>query len=217
VKGGGKGGWNARVHDERFPPMTRTVLVLLAIGVAVYVAAATLGKEAQKQLSIAVLAVEVAATAWLARAIVVEGDHIAKQHAMTAKQQKLSGFVALVERVQDENVVSARTKLFAAQRQNLLTEDSSKWPPTIREDAMLVARRYDELGMLVLGLSVFEDEDKTLLIKAWGPSVRDSWEAVRPLVKEQRDGLGLPNRWEHFQSLAELVPPRSNQNPRVQT
>ncbi len=148
-----------------------------------------------RTLELVVGLLDAGATAWLAWAIITEVQALIRQH-------KAEGFLTLLQRVQDPAVTSARERVLEAHRKGDTVMTPDQWRPELYQDGQLVARRYDELGILVLKV---QSVDVQLVIAVWGPSIRSTWEATVKLVEYQRSKYRDPGRWVHFQKLADLA------------
>jgi hypothetical protein len=142
------------------------------------------------RLVVAVL--EVAATAWLAYAIISEVEALIRQHRADA-------FAVLLRRIQDPLVREARRQLQVQRRAGNTGGNAAEWDDNLRSNAELAASRYDELGLLVLKVRSI---DRELVFPMWAPSIVTTWEAAKSLIVHQRLAYQDPWRFTHFEELA---------------
>ncbi len=96
------------------------------------------------------------------------------------------------EILQDENVRKARKRVF-----ELRSIKIDKLSDADEEQFGIVCHTYDSVGQMVR----YKLLRKDIILASWGPSIRNMWPIVDPLVKKYRKDFDADEYWDDFEWL----------------
>ena len=116
---------------------------------------------------------------------------------MLARQLRAQSFAEAYERIQDEDVRSARRVLYKLDETNVGFENWKTDDAKISA-AEKVCQRYDYFAKMVR----YKFLPKKLILRDWAWQVERLWRVVKPFVQSRRTVAGQGRLWEDFQWFA---------------
>lgn len=107
------------------------------------------------------------------------------------------------EILQDEKVRQARKTVFQLRQNGKCVEE---WGESDIINAEIVCHTYDAVGQMVRHKLL----KKRIIIDSWGPSLRNSWPILYPLIYKYRTEWGAPEFWDDYEWLAKEAIKTSN-------
>ena len=108
---------------------------------------------------------------------------------------KLSGFVTVIDILQEEQVRAARKLLV-----QLAEKPYADWTKEEKEQAELACRKFNAVGIMVRNKMI----DPKLLLADWSRAIVDTWEAAKPMTTDYRKQRGS-DTWKKFEYLYDLA------------
>ena len=128
-------------------------------------------------------------------AVVISAWFIVRQLIEMRRTTQAQSYSVAREILQDEKVRQARSEVFRLGREG---KDIGKWSREEIQKAEITCHTYDAVGQMVRHNLL----DKDIIVDSWGPSLRQSWPIVAPLVKKYRQDWDAPELWDDYEWLA---------------
>jgi len=123
---------------------------------------------------------------------------VARQLREMQKATRAQSYLAAVSILQTDKLRASRKRVFKLRATPL---------PWLEEDVEAgedVCQAYDVVSQMVR----YKLLDEDMVVDHWGPSLRDLWTIVSPLVHNLRTQHGDPQKWDDMEWLAKRVPAR---------
>lgn len=131
-------------------------------------------------------------------AVIISALFVIRQLNEMRRTTQAQSYSVAREILQDEKVRQARATVFRLGREG---KDMEKWSREEIQKAEITCHTYDAVGQMVrYGLL-----DKDIIIDSWGPSLRQSWPIVAPLVEKYRRNWDAPEIWDDYEWLAKAA------------
>jgi len=111
------------------------------------------------------------------------------------RSSQLSGFIAVLEILQDERVRRARQLVL-----KVAGKPYPFWTTEERDGAELACRKFNAVGIMVANKMV----NPNLLLQDWSRTIADTWEGAQPMIKAYRQERGS-DTWRKFEHLYDLA------------
>jgi hypothetical protein len=102
-------------------------------------------------------------------------------------------YATLLSHVQNEEIREARGIVFKLEKKSL-----DEWEDEELRAAAKVCHTYDAVGQMVRHKLLPKD----MIISSWGPSLRNSWLILRPLMHKYRKDYDAEEIWDDYEWLA---------------
>lgn len=110
-----------------------------------------------------------------------------------AKTARIQGFLASVDRLQNDEVRKARATIFLLRQEG---KQVKEWSDDEANAGRLVCNSFDSAAHIVDHLNLTND----LLLRKWGDTIRRAWDVLEPYVRQCREDDGW-NHWSYFEEL----------------
>ena len=136
-------------------------------------------------------------------AVVVSAMFIVRQLKEMRRTTQAQAYSVALEHLQDEKVRHARRTVF-----HLKGKPIEKWNKEEIEAAEIVCHTYDSIAQMVRNNLL----SKKTIVQSWGPSLRNSWPILSPLVQKYREDFNAKETWDDYEWLAIEAQKAADQN-----
>ncbi len=126
-------------------------------------------------------------------AVVVSAIFFIRQLSEMRKTTQAQAYSVALERLQNEKVRNARRIVF-----HLKGKPIEKWNKEEIEAAEIVCHTYDTIAQIVRNNLL----SRSIIIQSWGPSLRNSWPILSPLIRKYREDFEAQEYWDDYEWLA---------------
>jgi hypothetical protein len=111
----------------------------------------------------------------------------------TVNQLRFGAWLKIQQIWTNEEFTNARGRLFAR-----LDNPKRIWTKEEKDEALWICQKMDEFAGLVIRFLDMKD-----ILEIWYDPVGKTWFLLRPVVQEERQGIGWSTKWERFEDLGE--------------
>lgn len=101
-------------------------------------------------------------------------------------------YSATIDHLQNEKIRQARRTVFLIKDKPI-----ENWSKTETDASEMVCHTYDAIGQMVRHHLL----PKEIIIDHWGPSLRNTWPILLPLVQKYRQEFAAPEYWDDYEWL----------------
>jgi|GEM_PF-2881355 len=128
-------------------------------------------------------------------AVVISAIFIIWQLSEMRRTTQAQAYSVAREILQDEKVRKARRAVFQLGQKG---KSLQEWSEEDIENAEIVCHTYDAVGQMVR----YKLLPKKFIIDSWGPSLRQSWPILSPLIYKYRKDWNAFEVWDDYEWLA---------------